>query len=103
METALNPGHSPLAESPDEYEQVRGWGGLAAGAHRNCGDVELQGKAGGLAGAVGWPGCHLLARVVPWNRSTPSGCMDCPHEAGPMGAAKQPPHCPKNGHTQCLE
>lgn len=97
--TALNPGHSPLAESPGEYGQVRRWGRLAAGAHRNCGGVELQGKADGLADVVGWPGCHPLARVVPWNRSAPSEYMGCPREAGPTGAAKRLPHCSKDGHT----
>lgn len=98
--TTLNLGCLPLAESPGECGGVRAWGGLAAGAHKNCGGVEHQGKAGGLTDVVGWPRCHLLARVVPWNRSAPSGCMDCLHGAVPMGAAKPLPRCPKDGQTQ---
>lgn len=49
----LNPGYSPLAGSPGACEQVSLWGGLAAGARRHCGGVELQGKAVDLADVVG--------------------------------------------------
>lgn len=49
----LHPGHSPLAGSPGVCEQVSLWGGLAAGAHRHCGGVELQGKVVDPADVVG--------------------------------------------------
>lgn len=99
----LHPRHSPLAGNRGECEQVSLWGELAAGTHRSCGGVELRGKAVCLAAVVGWPGCHLPARAEPWNRSAPAGCMGCPREAAPLGAAELLPHCPENGSAQCLE
>lgn len=94
--TCVHCGNSPPAGSPGGCVQVRPWGGRAVGACRSRGEG-LRGRAGGLAGMGGWPGCRQLARAALWSGPAPAGGAGCPHTAAPLGAVGRPPRCPVEG------